>query len=114
MADPELDEHAQSIATTLQLLMGDLQDHEKRALINAAFPDSFVILIRDDYPVQGRDTELSQVRACLREIETTIGAHMRQIDGSTPFGAALQHAMRADLSIAMRQLTNVARILRLK
>jgi hypothetical protein len=114
MADPELDEHAQALATTLQLLMGDLQDHEKRALIYAAFPDSFLILVKRDNPFQSTDEQKAQVASRLRGSGNLLSSLMTDLDGSTPYGRIAQEQMRAQLDTIRTDVRVIGTILGLR
>lgn len=110
MGNIKLDDHAQGIAGALQLLMGDLQDHEKRAIIYAAFPDSFVVLLKADDPTPGADYTRAQIKSILQRNRRAVKFISEQMDGQSLLGAAAQHELRAHLSVVGTHITTLSRI----
>jgi hypothetical protein len=68
--DPE------ALVATLQLLLGDVSDDEKRALFYEAFPSSFIILRGDAKALQN----------WLSEADSQINEIHGKADGSSPLG----------------------------
>lgn len=98
MKDPE------ALVATLQLLLGDVPDDEKRALFYKAFPDSFVLVKGDARKIEGW---MRETRDCLQKIYDTT-------DGSSPLGMLAVQQVHHNADFAIRELSKTAHVLGLK
>lgn len=98
MKDPE------AVAAALQLLLADVSDDMKRALIYKAFPDSFVIL-KGDASKLGK--WMLETRHYLQTIYDTT-------DGQTPLGLLAVQQVHHNADWAIRDLSKCAHVLGIK
>lgn len=94
----------EALAATLQLLLGDVNDDEKRALFYKAFPNSFVLLKGD---TKRLDDWMCETRSYLQRIYD-------MADGSSPLGMLAVQQVRHNADFAIRDLSKVAHVLGLK
>jgi hypothetical protein len=91
----------EALVATLQLLLGDVPDEQKRSLFYKAFPDSFVMLKGDAGDVQSR------LRAAQNRIEVVLS----RADGSSGLGHLAVGQLRHEAEAARNHIRIIAGIL---
>lgn len=91
----------EAVVATLQLLLGDVSDDDKRALFYKAFPDSF-ILVKGD--AKRMAEQFASAGALLRN---ALGI----ADGSSPLGILAVTNLRNELNAAKDNITAVRKTL---